>query len=92
MHIVIQRLFEQGPEQQYYRRAHSILKMADRYSDRNLDRACQYALERVKYPNYSLIKQFIESPVSQLESSKDTASEQSYLRGAEYYDRFNRKD
>ncbi len=92
VHTVVQRLFEQGPEQQYYRRAHSLLNLADSYSDQRLDKTCQYALERVKHPGYSLVKQFIESPPSQFESSTDTTSEQSYLRGASYYDRFNQKD
>lgn len=29
---MIERLFEQDPDQQFYRRAHDILKMADTYS------------------------------------------------------------
>ena len=66
VHTVVQRLFEQGPEQQYYRRAHSLLNLADSYSDQRLDKTCQYALERVKHPGYSLVKQFIESPPSQI--------------------------
>lgn len=50
VHIVISRMFDQGPEQQYYRRVHAILKMADTYSDQRLDKACHYALERSLTP------------------------------------------
>lgn len=92
VHIVVSRLFEQGPEQQYYRRVHAILKMADTYSDQRLDTACHYALERSAHPNYHLIKQLIESPITQSDSNTPTPNEQSYLRGAAYYDRFNRKN
>ena len=31
VHLVISRMFDQGPEQQYYRRVHATLKMADTY-------------------------------------------------------------
>lgn len=92
VHTVITRMFVQGPEQQYYRRAHAILKMADTYSDQRLDKACHYALERSSHPNFKLIKQLIESPITHSNFNTSTKSEQSYLRGAEYYDKFNRKN
>ena len=92
VHIVISRMFDQGPEQQYYRRVHAILKMADTYSDQRLDKACHYALERSTHPNFKLIKQLIESSITQSDSNTSTQNEQSYLRGADYYDQFNRKN
>lgn len=92
VHTVISRMFSQGPEQQYYRRVHAILKMADTHSDQRLDKACHYALERSSHPNFKLIKQLIESPITQSNFNTSTKSEQSYLRGADYYDKFNRKN
>ena len=92
VHIVISRMFAQGPEQQYYRRVHAILKMADTYSDQRLDKACHYALERSTHPNFKLIKQLIESPITQSDFNTSNQDEQSYLRGADYYDQFNRKN
>ncbi|MBG9985136.1 IS21 family transposase [Aerococcaceae bacterium DSM 111022] len=93
VHAVVTRLFEQGPEQQYYRRVHAILKMADTYSDQRLDKACHYALERTSHPNYTVIKQLIDNPITQSNFNTSTdETEQSYLRGADYYDKFNRKN
>ena len=92
VHRVIANLFDQGPEQQYYRRVHAILKMADTYSDQRLDKACHYALERSTHPNFTLIKQLIESPMTQSDFNTTNQNEQSYLRGADYYEQFNRKN
>ena len=92
VHLVISKMFAQGPEQKYYRRVHTILKMADTYSDQRLDKACHYALERSTHPNFKLIKQLIESSITQSEFNTSTQNEQSYLRGADYYDQFNRKN
>ncbi len=89
---MISRIFEKGPEQKHYRRAHAILKMADTYSDQRLDKACHYALERSSHPDFKLIKQLIESSITQSDSNTSNQDEQSYLRGADYYDKFNRKD
>ncbi|MGO4936221.1 hypothetical protein ACTQ54_01030 [Fundicoccus sp. Sow4_H7] len=89
---MISRLFDQGPEQQYYRRVHAILKMADTYSDQRLDKACHFALERSTHPTINLIKQLVEHSMTQTNSNTLPQMEQSYLRGADYYDSFNRKD
>ena len=59
-HTVISRLFDQGPEQQSYRRVHAILKMANTYSDQRLDTACHYSLERSTHSTLNLIKQLVE--------------------------------
>ncbi len=91
VHMVISKMFNQGPEQQYYRSVHAILKMADTYSDQRLDKACHYALERSSHPNYKLIRQLIESSITQSDFNTSNQKEQSYLRGADYYDKFNRK-
>lgn len=83
--IVVEKMFHQGPEQQYYRRAHSLLKLADRYSDQRLDQACQLALEKSTTPSYSLVKRLLETMDSS--SASNTTQEQAYLRGADYYDK-----
>ncbi|MDT2429279.1 IS21 family transposase [Enterococcus avium] len=87
--IVVEKLFQQGPEQQYYRRVHTLLKLADQYSDQKLDDACQLALEKTTIPSYSLIKKLLEqqdSHQSSKQSNPPQRKEQAYLRGAEYYD------
>lgn len=88
--IVVEKMFQKGPEQQYYQRAHSLLKLADSYSDQRLDYACQLALEKTAYPSYSLVKKLLEQMSSRpfpSQSSTPQEREQSYLRGAEYYDK-----
>lgn len=85
--IVVEKIFQQGPEQQYYQRVHSLLKLADSYSDQRLDNACQRALEKTTVPSYSLVKKILEQVSSRPQSSTSQDQEQSYLRGAEYYDK-----
>jgi hypothetical protein len=38
-------MFTAGPEQQYYRRVHAILKMVNPYSAQRLDKTCYYAIK-----------------------------------------------
>ncbi|UUX35230.1 hypothetical protein [Fundicoccus culcitae] len=63
--------------------------MADTYSDQRLDKACHYALERSTAPNYHQIKKIIDSRLFQSNSNTTETVEQSYLRGADYYDKSN---
>lgn len=87
--IVVEKLFDQGPEQQYYRRVHSLLKLADTSSDQRLDHACHYALEKTSVPSYQMIKKILEQQDTHSFLPKSITSkdkEQSYLRGADYYD------
>ncbi len=91
--IVITRYFDQGPEQHYYRKVHSILKMADIYSDQRLDKACHYALEQASHPTYAQIKSLLDSRLFQNDDNMThNENEQAYLRGADYYEQFSSKD
>ena len=59
---VIYQLFQSTKvEQRYYNAAHSILKLADKYSDERLESACRYALSLLKRPLYRDIKHILES-------------------------------
>jgi len=75
-----------GPEQRHYKRVHALLKLADTHSDSVLNEACQHALERTSSPGYRLIKQLLVTDTSHLKSSTPKSTEQSFLRGADYYD------
>lgn len=91
--IVITCYFDQGPEQHYYRKVHSILKMADIYSDQRLDKACHYALEQASHPTYAQIKSLLDSRLFQNDDKMThNENEQAYLRGADYYEQFSIKD
>lgn len=86
VHIVVTAMFEQGPEQKHYKRVHSLLKLADTHSDTALNDACHRALERTSSPGYRLIKQLLDNDMFHIESSTPAQPEQSFLRGADYYE------
>lgn len=85
--IVVEKMFEDGPEQRHYKRVHSLLKLADKYTDRTLDNACLISLEKSMNPGVNLIKNILSSGAFQLDSNIGNAPEQSFLRGANYYDK-----
>ncbi|HJE97780.1 MAG TPA: IS21 family transposase [Ligilactobacillus acidipiscis] len=77
--IVVELLFRQGPEQQYYQRVHSLLKLADQSSDNYLDRACQLALERNNTPSYRFVKNILNK-LDEYPLPQSNISEQTILR------------
>ena len=93
---VIDRLFSGGgAEQKYYNGARSILKLADQYTRPRVEQACQLALRHYKRPIYRNIKAILYNgqdikelsvPGTQPKTA-DTHTEQSHVRGAEYYAR-----
>lgn len=93
---VIDRLFSGGgAEQKYYNGARSILKLADQYTRPRVEQACQLALRHYKRPVYRNIKAILyngqdikELAIPNTQSKQtDSHSEQSHVRGAEYYAR-----
>lgn len=85
--VLVDIFFQKGPEQQYYRRVHSLLKLADKATDRKLDRACQLALEKTQKPSYQFVKSILDQLVDELPLQSDVSTpEQSFVRGADYYD------
>ncbi|CAM4201166.1 IS21 family transposase [Lacicoccus alkaliphilus] len=86
VHLVVETMFSDGPEQRHYKRVHALLKLADTHSDSALNDACQHALERSATPGYRLIKQLLNTGTSHLKSSTPESPEQSFLRGAGYYE------
>lgn len=88
---VIDKIFENGPEQVYYNGARSLLKLADQYSRERVETACQLALIHYKRPRYRNIKAILEHGQDiQSASVKDTTAitdEKAYVRGAAYYGR-----
>ena len=86
VYLVVENMFTDGPEQRHYKRVHALLKLADTHSDSALNDACQHALERTSSPGYRLIKQLLVTGTSHSKSSTPESTEQSFLRGADYYD------
>lgn len=86
---VIYKLFEDAAvEQRYYRSVHSILKLADTYSNERLNHACQYLLSIISRPKYRDIKRILETneDLRQEKEMKDTGSQPTaFVRGGDYF-------
>ena len=84
---VIQSLFNRALyEQKVYRTVHSLLKLADVYSDQRLESACQLALENISNPSYKHIKSILLNNQDQTRKpSNQTISKGAFVRGGEYY-------
>ncbi|WP_446448823.1 IS21 family transposase [Tuanshanicoccus lijuaniae] len=86
---VIERLLKKHPiEQQAYNSCRSILKLSDRYSDRELESTCEQALSITDTPIYRNIKRIIETNKTLYEANPTThriSSDHVALRGNEYF-------
>lgn len=88
--IVIERLLASYKvEQQAYNGCRSILKLADQYSPRELESACQKALTLISAPRYKNIKLIIQANQAEnkhtLEKSINHDQSHAFLRGRQYY-------
>jgi transposase len=84
---LIQNLFNSAHyEQKVYRSVHSILKLADLYSDQRLESACQLALENISKPSYKHLKAILLNNQDQsYKHIKPSVSKGAFIRGGEYY-------
>lgn len=86
---VISLLFENCKvEQRYYRTAHSILKLADSYSDQRLENSCELALKLFSRPSYKNIKNILitNQDVCQSTEKNNEKKTGAFLRGGNYYE------
>ena len=85
--LIIQNLFNDAVfEQKVYRTVHSILKLADLYSDQRLESACQLALENITQPSYKHIKSILENNQDQTQKRvNQEVSKGAFVRGGDYY-------
>lgn len=84
---VIQCLFNGALfEQKVYRTVHSILKLADLYSDQRLEAACQLALENISNPSYKHLKAILLNNQDQTQKrTTQSVSKGAFVRGGDYY-------
>ena len=84
---VVYRLFESvNVEQRCYRSVHSILKLADTYTNQRLDQACQYLLGIITKPTYRDIKHVLETDEDLKNENKEKSKEpSSFVRGGDYF-------
>lgn len=81
------KIFDQGrPEQVYYAKVHSILKIADTSGAAKLDRACYRCLDQLINPTTKNIKALIASDIQAETSTKlEINPKNIFLRGDGYY-------
>ena len=74
-------------EQQAYEGCRSVLKLADSYSERQLEEACTKALEHLSLPRYKNIKLIIQHNQAERVKEMKISEDNSYaiVRGADYY-------
>ena len=74
-------------EQQAYEGCRSVLKLADSYSERQLEEACTKALEHLSVPRYKNIKLIIQHNQAERVKESKISEDNSYaiVRGADYY-------
>ena len=88
-YAVVNGMFASGPEQVYYSKAHSLLKLSDKYPRNRLENACALALRHVQRPSYRTVKsilyndQDLKESVNKYPETKSQRKEYAYL-GDEY--------
>ena len=86
-------LASQRVEQQSYRSCMGLLTLADKYSDQQLEAACQKALFYTAGPSYKSIKNILAArqektdKESQAPNDASTQNKHAITRGADYYRR-----
>lgn len=74
-------------EEQAYRGCLSILKLADKYDETRLEKACKLALSHLSKPGYKNIKMILESNQDLKEETSNHNEDDSFalIRGGAYY-------
>ena len=85
--VVLKRFESSNIEQQQYRSVHSIIKLADKFSNERLEGACQLALEHITNPSYKNIKGILENNQDVLNNvKKEKPIKGKFYRGSKYYE------
>ncbi len=89
--VVIERLLDHYKiEQQAYNSCLSILKLTDKYTEKQLEATCEQALSIIHTPKYQNIKRMIEVKTTSKQAITNTnpvddQQDHAFLRGWEYY-------
>ena len=85
--VILKRFESSSIEQQQYRTVHSILKLADKFSNERLESACQLALEHLSSPSYKNIKGILVNNQDIITIKKEEEPIKGrFLRGGAYYE------
>lgn len=84
---VIYRIFQNTKtEQRYYRTVHSILKLADKYTNERLNKSCQLALKEISIPMYRDIKFILETKQDLCQEDTEDEVGITFRRGGDYFE------
>lgn len=85
--VILKRFESSSIEQQQYRTVHSILKLADKFSNERLESACQLALEHLSSPSYKNIKGILvnNQDIITIKQEEEPIKGR-FLRGGAYYE------
>ena len=94
--IVVQSILNHHKiEQQGYKSCFGLLKLADRYSPKRLEAACQRALSYTPQPNYRSIQTILKNGSDKLKvdipEKTSSSTQYGYIRGADYYGKGDKK-
>ena len=77
-------------EQQAYRSCFGVMKLAEKYTDLRLERACSFILQHTESPSYRQVKHTLEKdldlPAEQDQNNlEENRQKRTHLRGASYF-------
>lgn len=87
--VILKRFESSRIEQQQYKTVHSILKLADKFTNERLETACQLALEHLTCPSYRNIKGILDNNqdmITKVKAIKLRETKSRFLRGGSYYE------
>lgn len=83
---VIQRMFDEAQiKEQAYNPALAVLNLTKRYTEHDLEEACEYALAKVARPRCRFIKSVLSSKAAASLEGLTEEKSGGYIRGAGYY-------
>ena len=86
--VIDKHIHQYKVEEQSYKGCISILKLADKYTARRLENACQLALEHIPNPTYKNIRLILEAGQDEAQlpaKSVNETTDHALLRGSSYY-------
>jgi hypothetical protein len=85
--IVVAKIFNEVKiKEQAYNPVLAVLNLSKRYGNEELERACEYALQKIPIPRCKFIKTVLASKASSRgDGDKDSSELCGYIRGDKYY-------
>lgn len=89
LYRLVKKLFDSTKtEQRYYKTVHSILHLADKYTNERLNQACRYILDTVSTPTYRGVRYVLETgrDLQREIENEEPETVWSFVRGGDYFE------